>query len=195
MGDGGRMQLAGLQNNKFTIEFWQDFAASSVHATVLAALQGGTAVAFKLGANGTAFSATNPSLSGSALCISYPVLSGNVGDSLSTSVDFGERQRNDHRRHELGRLPGSASVWGPVPRAWPPEHLHRKGGLADMPVQIIGKHAVSPATGLKEAIEGGEAEGKTLITVVPFFDETALVWAAKPKRETATSRPAREHRG
>src|SRR6478736_3641123 len=65
MGDGGHTYAAGLEDNKLTVNFWQDFAASEVDATLLPIFQAGTAVAFKLAANGTTISAGNPVYSGS----------------------------------------------------------------------------------------------------------------------------------
>lgn len=88
MGDGGKNYLAGLQDSKLTITFWQDFSASEVDPTLWGCITGGTAVSFKVGANGTAFSATNPSYSGSAICTKYPPFSGKVGDGLQTAVEF-----------------------------------------------------------------------------------------------------------
>ena len=64
MGDGGKKHLAGLEDNKFTVTFWQDHAASSVGPTLDAIFAGGTAVAFKIADGGTAFSPTNPTYAG-----------------------------------------------------------------------------------------------------------------------------------
>lgn len=88
MGDGGKFHLAGLQDDKFTVTFWQDHAAASVGPTLDALFQGGTAVAFKLGDGGTVFSATNPSYSGSALAIDQTPIAGKVGDGQQNSVSF-----------------------------------------------------------------------------------------------------------
>lgn len=86
MGAGGKQRLAGLQDNKVTLTFWQDYAASKVDATMWAIVKGGTAVAFKIGANGTAFSATNPSYSGSAILTGYQPVAGKVGDGMQSQV-------------------------------------------------------------------------------------------------------------
>jgi hypothetical protein len=88
MGDMGKQHLAGLEDNKFTVTFWQDFATTSVAATLDAMMLAGTAVAFKMGASGTAFSATNPSYSGSCLAIDYQPIAGAVGAGMQTQTNF-----------------------------------------------------------------------------------------------------------
>ena len=59
-----------------------------VAASNAARVAPGTAVAFKVGANGTAFSSTNPSYSGSAVLLSYTPIGGKVGDGLAAPVSF-----------------------------------------------------------------------------------------------------------
>ena len=88
MGDGGDMHAAGLQSNKLDVIFFQDYTASKTDATLLPIFQGGTAVAFKMGGNGTAFSATNPSYSGSVVLLAYTPLDGKVGAALMAPVSF-----------------------------------------------------------------------------------------------------------
>ncbi len=55
MGDGGKMHIAGMEDNKFTVSFWQDHAAASVGPTLDAIFQAGTAVAFKIADAGSPF--------------------------------------------------------------------------------------------------------------------------------------------
>lgn len=88
MGDGGHTHVGGLENNKLTVTFWQDFAAANVDATLLPVFQAGTAVAFKLTANGTAVSSTNPVYSGSVVLTDYAPIGGKVGDGLQAPVSF-----------------------------------------------------------------------------------------------------------
>lgn len=88
MGDGGKQHLAGLEDNKFSIVFWQDHAASSVAATLDAMMAAGTAVAFKIGDNGSSFSATNPSYSGSCIAMTQTPAAGKVGDGQQNQSDF-----------------------------------------------------------------------------------------------------------
>lgn len=88
MGDGGHTHAAGLENDKLTVNFWQDFAAASVDATLIAAFQAGTAVAFKLAANGTTITSTNPVYSGSVVMTDYQPMTGKVGDGLMVPVTF-----------------------------------------------------------------------------------------------------------
>jgi hypothetical protein len=88
MGDGGHTHMGGLENDKLTVNFWQDFAASEVDTTLLPVFQNGTAVAFKLTANGTSVSSTNPVYSGSVLLTDYAPIAGKVGDGLQSAVSF-----------------------------------------------------------------------------------------------------------
>ena len=86
MGDLGEQHLPGIENNTLTVNFWQDFAANKVDATLKSILQGGTPVAFKVAATGSSFSSTNPTYSGSAILLDYQPLNGKVGDGLQTQV-------------------------------------------------------------------------------------------------------------
>lgn len=88
MGDGGKRHLAGLQDNKLNVTFWQDFAATKVDATLSGIFSAGTAVAFKIGSNGSSFSSTNPNYSGSVVLLSYQPVTGKVGDGGQTQVQF-----------------------------------------------------------------------------------------------------------
>lgn len=85
-GDGGRTRTAGLEDSSVTLSFHQDFAASSVDAT-LAPLVGGTA-SFAIYANGTTVGATNPSYSGTVLLTEWSPVSGSVGDLLTVDVTW-----------------------------------------------------------------------------------------------------------
>ena len=88
MGDGGIVHLAGLEDNKLAITFWQDHAAASVGPTLDAIFQAGTAVAFKLADAGTAISATNPSYAGSVVALEQQPVAGKVGDGQQNPVTF-----------------------------------------------------------------------------------------------------------
>lgn len=89
MGDGGHTHQGGLENDKLTVNFWQDFAASNVDATLLPVLQNGTAVSFSLAPNGTVGSSTaNPVYSGSIVLNDYAPIGGKVGDGLQAPVNF-----------------------------------------------------------------------------------------------------------
>jgi hypothetical protein len=88
MGDGGERHLVGLENSKFSVNFWQDHAASSVGPTLDAIFQGGTAVAFKIADAGTAFSTTNPTYSGNCVSLDQTPVAGKVGDGQQNTVAF-----------------------------------------------------------------------------------------------------------
>lgn len=88
MGAGGVQRLAGLEDSKLDVTFWQDFAASSVDKTLIAIRNGGTAVPFTLSASGTAYSDTNPKYAGSVIMTDYPPIGGKVGDGLQAKASF-----------------------------------------------------------------------------------------------------------
>ena len=88
MGANAHQWLAGLENDKLTVVWWQDFAASEVDATLYPIWQAGTPVAFKVAANGSSISSTNPSYSGSVILADYDPIDGKVGDGLSSNVSF-----------------------------------------------------------------------------------------------------------
>lgn len=89
MGDGGHTHVGGLENDKLSVNFWQDMAANQVDAVCLPILQAGTPVAFSLAANGTVGNATtNPVYTGQVLLTDYAPIGGKVGDGLQAPVNF-----------------------------------------------------------------------------------------------------------
>lgn len=88
MGANAHQRLAGLEDDKLTVTWWQDFAASEIDATLYPIWQGGTAVPFKVAAAGSTISSTNPSYSGSVILADYNPIDGKVGDGLSAKVSF-----------------------------------------------------------------------------------------------------------
>ena len=88
MGANAHQRLGGLEDDKLTITFWQDFAASEVDATLYPIWTGGTAVTATVWAAGTTSSSTNPYYAGSVILADYNPIDGKVGDGLSTKVSF-----------------------------------------------------------------------------------------------------------
>jgi hypothetical protein len=87
-GDGGRTRVAGLEDSSVTLSFHQDFAGSSVDATI-APLVGGTAT-FNIGPLGTAVAAsgTAPRYTGTVLVTEWSPLNGAVGDLSTADVTW-----------------------------------------------------------------------------------------------------------
>ena len=87
-GDGGRTRVAGLEDSSITLSFHQDFATSSVDATI-APLVGGTA-SFDIGPLGTAVAAsgTAPRYTGTVLITEWSPLNGAVGDLSTADVTW-----------------------------------------------------------------------------------------------------------
>jgi hypothetical protein len=78
MGDLGRSRIAGLQDSTIAFGLNQSFAASSVDATLWAAL--GTIVVIKVRPTSASISATNPEYVGSYLVTSYQPFGNSVGE-------------------------------------------------------------------------------------------------------------------
>lgn len=81
-----KTRVAGLADNSVAIEFQQDYAASSVEASVYPLLGTTTAVVVK--PNGATTSATNPAYSFSALVSEWTPLNGAVGELATASVTW-----------------------------------------------------------------------------------------------------------
>ena len=88
-GDGAFVtQKPGLKDADISIEFNQDFAASSVDATFGAGFLAGTLYYLDIKPTNSARAATNPSYVYAAYVAKYPPIGQSVGDRASVSVDF-----------------------------------------------------------------------------------------------------------
>lgn len=85
MGDDTRSKIGGLKDWSVSVEFEQDFAASSVDATLFG-LVGTTFTVTVKPDKSTATSATNPKYSGTGILESYPPLDGAVGDLATSGI-------------------------------------------------------------------------------------------------------------
>lgn len=90
MGTGGatiswETSLIGVRSGNLNIEVIDDFAASSIDATVWAAFLAGTAVPFELRPSSAAVSTSNPKLTGSILPIQYR-MGGSLGELAVKSL-------------------------------------------------------------------------------------------------------------
>lgn len=78
----------GLGDAKITVEFYQDFAAGKVHATLQPLLGSTTPVTIEVRPTSAARSATNPAALMSGLLFSYNALAGSIGDASSMTAEF-----------------------------------------------------------------------------------------------------------
>lgn len=79
----------GLGDAAIEIEFYQDFTAGKVHATLSPLIASTTPFAVEIRPVNAARSATNPAtLLSSALLFNYPALAGSVGDASTMTVTF-----------------------------------------------------------------------------------------------------------
>lgn len=85
-GATSRTRIGGLKDATISLDFHQDFGATSVDETLFPLL--GTLVAFVIKPTSGAVSATNPSYSGTALCTQYSPFANSVGDLATLSVSW-----------------------------------------------------------------------------------------------------------
>ena len=85
-GSTARTRISGLGDNSVAIEFQQDYATSSVEATIYPLL--GTATSVVVKPNGSTTAADNPSYTFSALVSEWTPLNGAVGELATASVTW-----------------------------------------------------------------------------------------------------------
>ena len=78
----------GLGDATITVQFFQDFAAGEVHATLQPLISSTTPVTVEVRATSAARSATNPGIVMSALLFTYTPLSGSIGEASVMSATF-----------------------------------------------------------------------------------------------------------
>ncbi len=86
-GSSARTRVAGLLDNSVTLEFHQDYAASSVEATIYP-LIGAASTAVVVKPNGSTTSSTNPSYTFNALVSEWTPLNGAIGELATASVTW-----------------------------------------------------------------------------------------------------------
>jgi hypothetical protein len=89
-GSSARTRVAGLVDNSVALEFQQDFAASSVEASINAAGASlvGTTTTIVVKPNGSTTAADNPSYTFTALVSEWTPLNGAVGELATASVTW-----------------------------------------------------------------------------------------------------------
>lgn len=88
-GPAGYREIAqGLRDCTITVEFFADFAASAVNATLQPLYAGGGTFALEVRPTSAPRSATNPAATMTARLFSYPGFSGKVGDAATTEAIF-----------------------------------------------------------------------------------------------------------
>ena len=88
-GSSARTRVGGLGDNSVAIEFQQDYAASSVEATINGTSSlVGTTTAVVVKPNGATTAADNPAYSFTALVSEWTPLSGAVGELATVSVTW-----------------------------------------------------------------------------------------------------------
>lgn len=80
MGDSTRKHIGGLKNWNLELMFYQDYAGSSVDATLFPLVNTTTAIIVRPVATG-GVSATNPNFTGTGLVQAYPPITGEIGSS------------------------------------------------------------------------------------------------------------------
>lgn len=85
-GNDWRSRVAGLKDASITLDFHQDFGASSVDATLWPLLGSNATVVVKPTSDAT--SATNPAFSGVFLVTEYNPMENSVGDLATLSISW-----------------------------------------------------------------------------------------------------------
>ena len=85
-GDTAKKRVAGLADNSISLEFQQDFASSSVEATIYPLL--GTSASIVIKPVNTTVSTTNPSYTVSAVVAEWQPLKGGIGQLATASVTW-----------------------------------------------------------------------------------------------------------
>lgn len=80
--------LPGIPDANISLNFWQDYAAGSVDATLQPVYDGGTAVPIVVKPTDAAVSPTNPSWTMQGVLLNYSPLAGAVGEANATEVSF-----------------------------------------------------------------------------------------------------------
>jgi hypothetical protein len=88
-GSGGNKEhLFGLNDDKFAITFFQDFAASSIDTTLYNLYNTEATCTIKVRPTSAAVSATNPNYTGTCVLMEYVPLSGDVGSAANVEAEF-----------------------------------------------------------------------------------------------------------
>ena len=88
MGATAKQRLAGIRDDSISLVMFSDFDAGKVDATLYPLFNSGTTFSVKFSANTTAYSATNPSYSGSAILLTYSPLAGKVGAANMMTINM-----------------------------------------------------------------------------------------------------------
>ena len=78
----------GLGDAKITVQFFQDFAAGKVHATLQPLVGSSSTVQIEIRPTSGARSATNPAAVMQGLLMNYNMLSGGIGEASTISAEF-----------------------------------------------------------------------------------------------------------
>ena len=87
MGASAREHGAGLRDDQIVVNFFQDFAANEVDATLWPLLSS-TGFTVVVKPTSASVSSTNPSFTATCLLFEYAPLAGSVGEASQTSVTF-----------------------------------------------------------------------------------------------------------
>jgi hypothetical protein len=85
-GGASKTRVAGLSDNSVTLEFFQDFAASSVEATIFPLIGSTTTVVVQPASTST--TTTNPTYTFTALVSEWQPLKGGIGQLATASVTW-----------------------------------------------------------------------------------------------------------
>jgi hypothetical protein len=88
MGSVAKERRAGLRDDQFTIDVFQDFATGSIDQVMYPLLNSGTSFVVTVKKSSAAASNTNPIYFGTCILLEYTPLDATVGDASQTSLVF-----------------------------------------------------------------------------------------------------------
>lgn len=86
MGSAARTHYPGLRDDSMEVEFFQDYAASNVEATIGGLIGNGTGVSIVAKPDSGAVAVTNPTYTMTGFPLTHQPISGTVGDMNMTTV-------------------------------------------------------------------------------------------------------------
>jgi len=86
MGSVARTHYPGLRDDSMEVEFFQDYAAANVEATIGGLIGNGTGVTIVTKPDGGAVAVTNPTYTMTGFPLTHQPISGTVGDMNMTTV-------------------------------------------------------------------------------------------------------------
>lgn len=87
-GDSGKARIAGLRDDKFEFDLYQNFSAGTVDALLWALFDGKVEFPVVVAQSGSALGTSNPGYYGTCIMTEYPPLDGEIGEVKMTKISL-----------------------------------------------------------------------------------------------------------